>query len=57
MKKVKLYQNPLMSANAVTKADMLSEDVKPARVMGRNMMACAKMIGITPAEFTFNGKY
>ena len=29
---------------------------KPVKIVGRNMIACAKMIGITPAAFTFNGR-
>ena len=30
---------------------------KLAMVNGRNMIACAKMIGITPAALTFKGIY
>ena len=30
--------------------------MKPENIVGKNKIACAKMIGITPEAFTFNGK-
>ena len=54
--KTRLYQNPLLSLKARTNAPLPSE-LKPAKAIGINMMACAKMIGITLAAFTFKGMY
>ena len=52
----KLYQNPVLSVNACTNAlDDVVEN--PTIVIGMNINACAKMIGITPALFTFKGMY
>ena len=43
---------------AATNFDMLLRRYRyRAKDMGRNMMACAKMMGITPAAFTFRGIY
>ena len=54
---VKLYQNPTGLLNTAAKPDAASALAKPATVMGINIKACAKMIGITPAAFTFRGMY
>ena len=60
-KYTKLYQNPFISlkvrANDAMNPSSFCEALKPARVMGINMSACAKMIGITLAAFTFRGMY
>ena len=53
----KLYQNPEKSEKAATKLCTPSESDKPAKVIGINIIACANIIGITPAALTFNGKY
>ena len=46
-----------MSVNALTIELASPREPKPANVNGINMIACAKMIGITPAALTFNGIY
>ena len=53
----KLYQKPSLSMKARVKALALSEAEKPASAIGINMIACAKMIGITFAAFTLRGIY
>ena len=52
-----LYQKPSLFMNARVNALALSEVEKPASAIGMNMIACAKIIGITLAELTFNGMY
>jgi len=51
----RLYQKPYIFENATTKPE--PELVYPAIIIGSIMIACAKMIGITPAAFTLRGIY
>ena len=54
-----LYPNEVISINFAKKFDAPEalSDNKPVKVEGINISACAKIIGITPAPFIFNGKY
>src|SRR5512135_2039662 len=51
----RLYQKPYIFEKATTKPD--PEFEYPAMIIGSIMIACAKMMGITPAAFTFRGIY
>ena len=53
----RLYQSPVIFMKAPAKPFSLSEFEKPAIVIGTNISACAKIIGITPAAFTLSGMY
>ena len=56
--KVKLYQNPVKSVKMPQQSLIkLSDFEKLATVIGINIIAWAKIIGITPAAFTFKGIY
>ena len=54
---MKLYQNPSKFDNAAFIPDILSESENPNKVTGINIIACAKIIGITPAALTLIGTY
>ncbi len=54
--KRKLYGKLVKSINDVQKPPPSPAENR-ARVSGMNMIACAKMIGITLAAFTFSGMY
>ena len=51
----RLYKNPYMFVNATTSPEPVSE--YPAMIIGSIIMACANIIGITPAAFTLRGIY
>ena len=55
--KTKLYQKPVLSIKARIKELFSPELENPASDIGINIIACAKMIGITFAAFTFRGMY
>ena len=57
MAKTKLYQNPEKSENSCTKPLAAVDVEKPANVIGINIIACAKIIGITPAALILSGIY
>ena len=50
-------QNPEKSENSCTKPLAAVDVENPAKVMGINIIACAKIMGITPAAFIFKGIY
>jgi hypothetical protein len=50
-----MYQGLLGSLKILAMPCPVSKLVKEKSV-GRNMMACAKMMGITPEAFTFSGR-
>ena len=52
----KLYQKPVIDMKELQN-ELAFEALNPAIVMGINIIAWAKMIGITPAVLTFNGIY
>ena len=54
MKNTKLYQKLLMSPKDAMNPELPPR--KPATVMGMNMMAWAKMMGMTPLMFSFRGR-
>ena len=55
-KNTKLYQNPLLLRNAMANELISPSFAKnPIRDAGMNIIACAKMIGITLAALTFRG--
>ena len=49
--------NPEKSENSCTKPLAAVAVEKPAKVIGMYIIACAKMMGITPAALIFNGIY
>ena len=55
--KTKLYQKPVLSIKARMNELFSPELENPASEMGMNIIACAKMMGITLAAFTFSGIY
>ena len=55
-----LYHNPKISENSAVAIHCptlhLLENRLPPIKLGTNIIACAKIIGITPDAFNFNGK-
>ena len=56
-KKVKIIPKSCTKSESVLQLFLvkLSLSEKPANVTGINIIACANIIGITPAAFTFKG--
>ena len=52
-----LYQNSKGERKAFCMLSAHSDLESPAKAAGTNIIACAKMIGITPAELSFRGMY
>lgn len=52
-----LYQNSKGERKAFWMLRAQSDLESPAKAAGTNMIACAKMIGITPAELSLRGIY
>ena len=57
VERIRLHQNPFTSEKVAKKPLPCPSALKPESDRGMNMMAWAKMMGMTPAAFTLRGMY